>query len=34
VVLGEAMGYLYGIYGVADGVFTAYYVERISVSEK
>jgi hypothetical protein len=33
-VLGEAMGYLYGIYGVADGVFTAYYVERISVSEK
>jgi hypothetical protein len=34
VVLGDAIGYLWGIYGVNDGVFTAYYVESLSVSEK
>ena len=34
MVLGDAIGYLQGIYGVDDGVFTAYYVEPLLVSEK
>jgi hypothetical protein len=34
VVLGDAVGYLQGIYGMNDGFFTAYYVERLLVSEK
>jgi hypothetical protein len=33
-VLGDAIGYLYGIYGVEDGVFTAYYVERLFAPQK
>ena len=33
-VLGDAIGYLKGIYGVDEGVFTAYYVEMLFVSEK
>lgn len=27
--LGDAIGYLRGIYGVYDGIFTAYYVELV-----
>ena len=34
VEFGDAVGYLRGIYGVCDGVFTAYYVEPLVVSEK
>jgi len=33
-VLGDAIGYLCGIYGVNDGVFTAYYVARLFDSKK
>jgi hypothetical protein len=33
VVLGDAFDYLGRIYGVCDGVFTAYYVEPLVVSE-
>jgi len=33
-MLRDAIGYLHGIYGVDDGVFTAYYVEPLLVSEK
>ena len=33
-VLGDALGYLWGIYGIDDGVFTAYYVAKLFVSEK
>ncbi|HEX7483483.1 MAG TPA: hypothetical protein VF350_08450 [Candidatus Bathyarchaeia archaeon] len=33
-VLGDAFGYLQGIYGVNDGVFTAYYVGSLLFSEK
>jgi hypothetical protein len=33
-VLGDAIGYLKGIYGVDEGVFTAYYVARFIFSEK
>ena len=34
VVLGDAVDYLQGIYGVYEGVFTAYYVARLFVSER
>ena len=34
VVLGDAISYLQGIYGVDPGVFTAYYVESLSISGK
>jgi hypothetical protein len=34
VVLGDAIGYLRGLYGVNDGVFTAYYVARVFISKK
>lgn len=34
VELGDAVGYLRGIYGVCDGVFTAYYLASLPVSEK
>lgn len=34
VELGDAVGYLLGIYAVVDGVFTAYYVTPIPISEK
>ena len=30
VQLGDALDYFTGIYGVCDGVFTAYYVEQVS----
>ena len=33
-VLVDAVGYLQGIYGIDEGFFTAYYVERLFVSEK
>ena len=33
-VLEDAIGYLREIYGVNDGVFTAYYVARVFVSKK
>jgi len=33
-VLGDALGYLRGIYGIDDGFFTAYYVAKLIVSEK
>jgi hypothetical protein len=33
-IIGDAVSYLKGIYGVYDGVFTAYYVERVSVSKR
>lgn len=33
-VLGDAIGYLRGIYGVDGGVFTAYYIGSLLVSEK
>ena len=33
-ILGDAIGYLWGIYGVNDGVFTAYYVARLIASKK
>ena len=32
--LGDAVGYLRRIYGVYDGVFTAYHVEPLVASEK
>ena len=32
--LGDAVDYLRGIYGVYDGVFTAYYVKPLLSSEK
>ncbi len=34
VVLRDAVGYIQGIYGVYEGVFTAYYVERLYTSER
>jgi hypothetical protein len=34
LLLGDAVGYLRGIYGVYDGVFTAYHVEPLLASEK
>ena len=34
VELGDAVGYLRGIYGDYDGVFTAYYVEPFSCFRK
>jgi hypothetical protein len=33
-VLGDAVGYLRGLYGVDGGVFTAYYIGSLLVSEK
>ena len=34
VVLGDAIGYLREIYRINDGIFTAYYVARLVISEK
>jgi len=34
LVLRDAVGYLWAIYGVNDEVFTAYYVARLFVSKK
>ena len=34
VVLSDAVGYIQGIYGVYDDVFTAYYVARLFASER
>jgi hypothetical protein len=34
VELGDAVGYLRGIYGVCDGVFTAYHLAALPDSEK
>jgi hypothetical protein len=34
VVLGDAVGYLRGIYGSDGGIFTAYYIESLFVSKK
>jgi len=34
VMLGDAVDYLQGIYGEVNGVFTAYYVEALPLSEK
>jgi hypothetical protein len=31
LLLGDAVGYLRRIYSVYDGVFTAYYVDRLSI---
>ena len=34
VELGDAIGYLRGIYGACDGVFTAYHLAPVTGSEK
>ena len=32
-MLGDALGYLHGIYGAGGGVFTAYYLSPLLVSK-